>query len=211
MNLKPQGFSTGFFPKHSPQFSRPQVLTLEYVDLESAVQLSALQHKDPQPVFEQRAKARMSAALNDHLTHLKIPTLLEKTKARLDKQMAQLKDSLEARYGEGLKGEVEGETTSDKRGQALAGYALGLFERFMAGNRQAKPSQDAAAHRHEFSTMMLEAMDQGFKEASGMYEGLKAMDPKLAQQVQETFDAAQARLEAFQTQQANDPATTAKD
>jgi len=190
-------FGARSFAQKSPQFAREPAITIEYVDLESSVKLAALRQQAQQRSFEASAHTEMKSALGERLKQHDIPSLMERTKARLSKQVEELKTSLENRYQASTPPDAN-DDSPQARGKRLAGVAIAMFDTFLKAQKQPSEVKGSKSERSEFAELMRQAMDKGFEEASGLYGGLEKLDPKLAQDVKETFAEARKRLGAFE-------------
>ncbi len=179
-----------------PSFTRPPSITIEYVDLESSVKLSALRQRAQRNQFERSAQNQMKSALGEHLKRHDIPSLMERTKARLNKQVEELKNTLVNRYDASSPPEAN-DDSPQARGKRLAGVAIAMFDAFLKAQKQPSEVKESTDERSEFAEMMRQAMDKGFEEAGSLYGGLEKLDPKLAQDVKETFAEARKRLDSF--------------
>ena len=179
-----------------PSFARPPAITIEYVDLESSIKLSALRERAQRNQFERSAQSQMQSALSEHLKRHEIPSLMERTKARLNKQVEELKNTLVNRYDATNPPKVN-DDSPQARGKRLAGVAIAMFDSFLKAQKQPSDVKGSGSKRSEFAELMRQAMDKGCEEASGLYGGLEMLDPKLAQDVKETFAEARRRLDSF--------------
>ena len=182
-----------------PSFVRPPAITIEYVDLESSVTLSALRQRAQRNQFERSAQSQMKSALGEHLKRHDVPSLMERTKARLNKQVEELRNTLVNRY-DATNPPKANDDSPQARGKRLAGVAIAMFDSFLKAQKQPEQTKGSQSERSEFAELMRQAMDQGFEEASSLYGGLEKLDPKLAQDVKETFAEARKRLGAFEAQ-----------
>ena len=189
-------FDARSFPQKAPQFARQPAITIEYVDLESSVKLAALRQQAQQRSFETSARTEMKSALSEHLKQRDIPSLMERTKARLNKQVEELKTTLENRYQASTPPDAN-DDSPQARGRRLAGVAIAMFDTFLKAQNQPSEVKESEPERSEFAELMRQAMDKGFRDASALYGGLEKLDPKLAQDVKETFAEARKRLDSF--------------
>lgn len=196
-----QGFPSSLLPRKSPIIGGGVALTLEYVDLEStAVNLQLAQGKGALSVFGQASRSRIQNAIDNHLKAMDIPTLMEKTQARLDEQVKQVKEKLEARYGQAPDPSESSEGLSPQdQGRRLAGYAISLFDSFLKGSASAQPERSEADHRAVYTDLVRGAVKEGFAEARDVFSGLEQMDSDLAARVKATFDEVQRRLSEFES------------
>jgi len=197
-------FGARSFPQKAPQFARQPAITIEYVDLESSVKLAALRQQAQQRSFETSAQTEMKSALSEHLKQRDIPSLMERTKARLNKQVEELKTTLENRYQASTPPDAN-DDSPQARGRRLAGVAIAMFDTFLKAQNQPSEVKESEPERSEFAELMRQAMDKGFRDASALYGGLEKLDPKLAQDVKETFAEARKRLDSFATNRDEKP------
>ena len=118
---------------------------------------------------------------------------------RLNKQVEELKNTLVNRY-DATNPPKANDDSPQARGKRLAGVAIAMFDSFLKAQTQPSEVKGSQSERSEFAEMMRQAMDKGFEEASSLYGGLEKLDPKLAQDVKETFAEARKHLEAFAAQ-----------
>ena len=134
----------------------------------------------------------MKSALSEHLKRHE-SSLMERTK-RASTNRSKSSNTLVNRY-DATNPPKANDDSPQARGKRLAGVAIAMFDSFLKAQKQPSDVKGSESKRSEFAELMRQAMDKGFEEASGLYGGLEKLDPKLAQDVKETFAEARKRLE----------------
>jgi hypothetical protein len=185
--------------RSAPAFARPVTLSLAYLDdTPLAVEQAIARRKGSLNILNKTTTRSIRKALDERFAAMAPQSLMEHTKERLAKQVSDLKESLEARYGKADEAAADDLPPGD-RGRSLANYAISLFSGFLERSSLGENAKlgEGEAVRDDYVGMMRQAIDDGFAEARGVYEGLNQMDSELGARIDETFKAVRKRLDAF--------------
>lgn len=185
--------------RYAPAFARPVTLSLAYLDdTPIEVKQAIARQNGSLNVLNKTTMGSIRKALDERFAAMAPQTLMEHTKERLAKQVSDLKESLEARYGKGDENAGD-EMSPNDRGRSLANYAISLFSGFLERSSvgDSESLGDGEAARSDYVGLMRQAIDDGFEKARGVYEGLEQMDPELGARIDETFESVRKRLDAF--------------
>jgi hypothetical protein len=184
---------TNFLRSGRANAPQPVVFTLEYVDLESPPEFRLPQGDRGMRVFHNAAMGKVKDAIETHMKSLDLPTLMERTKTRLDAQTQSLREKLAARYGSAVSDDSTTDFSPDANAKRLTGYALSLFDSPAMRTGQS----EGKSERTTYADMIRSAISDGFAQARSVFEGLEKLDPKLAANVDATFAKVRANLAAF--------------
>ena len=186
-----------------PGLRRPSVIpapavSIEYVDTSSLeIELAMSKHARAQRVVGDSARKSVKEVLEARLASMNIPDLMTHTREKLDGQVSALREKLESRYGVGREDSGDEALSPEDHGKRLAGFAIGLFDGFLAGSKVAEPEASDSDRRSEFADLVRGAMREGFEAARNHFAGLEQMDGALAKQLQATLASVESQLDRF--------------
>jgi len=184
---------TNFLRSGRANAPQPVVFTLEYVDLESPPEFRLPQGDRGMRVFHNAAMTKVKEAIDSRIKSLKLPTLMQRTKERLEAQTQSLRDKLAARYGNAVSDDSTTDFSSSANAKRLTDYALSLFD----SPAMSAGGERGASERGAYAEMIRGAIADGFAQARSVFEGLEKLDPKLAANVDATFAKVRSNLAAF--------------
>ena len=195
-----KGYPTSLIPPQAAKRAwRPPPITIEYVDTESTqVDLRLPQGQGGVELFHRRSRQGIADVVQQQLDKLDIPSLMEKTRQRLEKQVGRVKEQLQARYGLGeTSAKAETSDGPETHGQRMATFAIGLFDHFLDAKKASSSEVDEPKSRSEFVEMIRGAVQSSLEETRSSLAGLDALDEELSSRLQKTFETFDARLQAF--------------
>ena len=195
-----KGYPPNLIPQKAAKTAwRPPPITIEYVDTESAaVHLRLPKGEGGVELFHRRSRQKIADRIQEQLKEMNIPSLMEKTRERLEEQVSVVKERLKARYGLGEEGTVvEPDGSPEAHGQRMAAFAISMFDHFLEMSKSSEPEQDGESARHAFVGSVRDAVESSLDETRTVLTGLGALSDELAERLQQTFEHFDARLQDF--------------
>jgi len=153
---------------------------------------------------EKEAKAQANASILKASMEVSISVKNNTLQLLLTSVIANLNEVLKPEFGDNaIQNAVNQDNTPEGTSGRIVDLATGLFGAFKTQH----PEQDQATAVDNFLTVIKKGIDQGFKEARNILEGLGVLKGDIASNIDKTYDLVQKKLDDFRSRML-EPATT---
>lgn len=154
---------------------------------------------------EKDAKVQANASILKATMEVSISVKNNTLQLLLTSVIANLNEVLKPEFGENaIQNAVNQDNTPEGTASRIVDLATGLFDAF----RTQHPEQDQAAVVDHFLEVIGKGIDQGFKEARDILEGLGVLKGDIASNIDKTYDLVQKKLDDFRSRMLEPAAAT---
>jgi hypothetical protein len=169
-----------------------------------------VQSKDDKPVsVAAKAKAELNASIVQASLSVSISSANDPMSVVLKTALTGINEALKGDFGDNA---IQNAMSQDNTPEGTAGRIVSLSTGFFEAYKQQHPGEDEGDLLNKFMDTIKKGMDQGFKEARDVLQGLNALNGDIAGNIDKTYELVQkgyADFVAAHTPKADDTAATA--
>lgn len=166
--------------------SNPATSAVKDQDSASAVSVSAK--------AQSQAKADLNASIVQASLTVSLKSANDPMSMVLKTALTGINEALKDDFGDNA---IQNAAAQDNTPEATASRIVSLSTAFYEAYRQRNPGQDEESALNSFMETIGKGMEQGFKEARGILEGLKVLNGELAANIDKTYGLVQQGFADF--------------
>jgi hypothetical protein len=132
-----------------------------------------------------KAKAQYNASIVQASLTVSLNTSNEPLSLLLKTALTGINEALQGQYGDNA---VQNAASQDNTPEGTASRIVSLSTAFYDAYKQQHPGEDEDTLLQNFMSTLQKGVDQGFKEARGVLDGLKVLNGDIASNIDKTYD-----------------------
>ena len=145
-----------------------------------------------------RAKAELNMSIVQASLTVSLNTSNDPLSLVLKTALTGINEALKGDYGDNA---IQNAASQDNTPDGTAGRIVSLSTAFYEAYRQQHPGEDESTLLNKFMDTLKSGVDQGFKEARGVLDGLKVLNGDIASNIDKTYDLVQQGYADFASAQ----------
>ncbi|TFW16428.1 hypothetical protein E4L98_23210 [Duganella callida] len=158
----------------------------------SAAQVQSTDGKTMSPVA--KAKAEFNASVVQASLSVSIKSSNEPMSMVLKTALTGINEALKGDFGDDA---IQNATSQDNTPEGTAGRIVSLSTAFYEAYKQQHPGQDESQTLNDFVNTLKKGVDQGFKEAREVLQGLNVLNGDISSNIDKTYDLVQKGFDDF--------------
>ncbi|WP_229257529.1 DUF5610 domain-containing protein [Duganella callida] len=141
-----------------------------------------------------KAKAEFNASVVQASLSVSIKSSNEPMSMVLKTALTGINEALKGDFGDDA---IQNATSQDNTPEGTAGRIVSLSTAFYEAYKQQHPGQDESQTLNDFVNTLKKGVDQGFKEAREVLQGLNVLNGDISSNIDKTYDLVQKGFDDF--------------